>query len=76
LRSFLAYEVSIMISATCSLSKEKQPAARKELKQLCWLLKYTQNPKVRMVSRVYNLFGYAVTERVLRLYNWYRVRKK
>ena len=37
--------------------------------------KYTQNPKVRMVSRVYGLFGYAITERVLRLYNWYRKRK-
>ena len=47
---------------------------RKRLKQLCWLLKYTQNPKVRMVSRVYNIFGYAITERVLRLYNWYRSR--
>lgn len=75
LRSFLAYEVSIMISGTCGLPKEKQSSARKELKQLCWLLKYTHNPKVRMVSRVYNLFGYAVTERVLRIYNWYRRRK-
>lgn len=76
LLSFLAYEVSIMISGTCNLSKENQSYARKELKQLCWLFKYTQNPKVRMVSRVYNLFGYAVTERVLRVYNWYRRRKK
>ena len=75
LRSFLAYEVSIMISNNCHLPKEKQESARKELKQLCWLLKYTQNPKVRMVSRVYGLFGYAITERVLRLYNWYRKRK-
>lgn len=75
LLSFLAYEVSIMISGTCGLPKERQMAARKELKRLCWLLKYTQNPKVLMVSRVYNLFGYAVTERVLRVYNWYRRRK-
>lgn len=76
LLSFLAYEVSIMISCTCGLPKEKQTSARKELKQLCWLLKYTQNPKVRMVSRVYNLFGYAITERVLRVYNRYRKNKK
>ena len=75
LRSFLAYEVSIMMSGTCHLPKEKQASARKELKQLCWLLKYTQNPKVHMVSRVYNLLGYAITERVLRLYNLYRKRK-
>lgn len=72
LLSFLAYEVSIMISCVCSLSKEKQTVARKELKQLCWLLKYTQNPKVRVVGRIYNIFGYAVTEVLLRLYNMYR----
>lgn len=76
LRSFLAYEVCIMMAGTCHLPKEKQTAARKELKQLCWLLKYPHNPKVRVVSRLYNVFGYAITERVLRLYNWYRARKK
>lgn len=76
LRSFLAYELSILIAGTCSLPKEKQSTARLELKQLCWLLKYTQNPKVHMVSRVYNVFGYSATERVLRIYNWYRQRKK
>ena len=75
LRSFLAYEVSILIMGVCHLPKEKQAAARKELKSLCWLLKYTQNPKVGMVSKVYNLCGYAITESVLRLYNKYRVSK-
>ena len=76
LRSFLAYEVSILIAFVCGLPKDKQSDARAEIKKLCWLLQYTQNPKVRMVSRVYNLFGYAITERVLRLYNWYRTGKK
>lgn len=76
LRSFLAYELSILIMGVCHLPKEKQSAVRKELKLLCWLLKYTQNPKVRMVSKVYNLCGYAITEKVLRVYNWYRVSKR
>lgn len=75
LRSFLAYEVCILIMSVCHLPKEKHSTARKELKKLCWLLKYTQNPKVGMVSKVYKIFGYAITERVLRLYNWYRVSK-
>lgn len=75
LRSFLAYEVSILIMGVCHLPKEKQASARKELKSLCWLLKYTQNPKVGMVSKVYRFCGYAITERVLRLYNKYRVSK-
>lgn len=75
LRSFLAYEVSILIMGVCGLPKVKQPATRKELKSLCWLLKYTQNPKVKMVSKVYGIFGYSITERVLRLYNKYRASK-
>lgn len=76
LLSFLAYELSILIMIVGNLPKEKQTQIRKELKSLCWLLKYTQNPKVRMVSRVYNIFGYVITEKVLRVYNWYRVSKR
>lgn len=75
LRSFLAYEVSILMAGVHGLPKEKQTSVRKELKSLCWLLRYTQNPKVGMVSKVYNLCGYAITERVLRVYNWYRMRR-
>lgn len=76
LYSFLAYEVSILFATVCGLPKDKQSDARVEIKNLCWLLRYTQNPKVRMVNQVFNMFGYAVTERVLRVYNWYRSRKK
>lgn len=75
LYSFLAYEVSILMAFVCSLPKEKQTEARANIKQFSWLFKYTQNPKTRMVSRMYNVFGYSITERVLRLYNWYRLRK-
>ena len=75
LYSFLAYEVSILMARVNGLPKDTQSDARVEIKNLCWLLRYTQNPKVRMVSSVYNIFGYAITERVLSLYNWYRSRK-
>lgn len=76
LLSFLAYELSILVASLNGLSKDKQVSARKELKSLCWLLKYTKNPKVRMVSIVYRIFGFSITERILRVYNWYRVNKK
>ena len=76
LRSFLAYELSTLMADIYVLPKEKQTARRTELKELCGLLKYNQNPKVRMVGRVYNMFGYSITEKVLRIYNWYRRRKK
>ena len=75
LYSFAGYELSIAMSGVHRLNRNTKQNLRKKFKNLCWLLKYTQNPKVRMVSRVYNIFGYAITERVLRLYNWYRSRK-
>lgn len=75
LYSFAGYELSIAMSSVHKLNGKTKSDMRKKLNNLCWLLKYTQNPKVRMVSRVYNLFGYAITERVLRFYNWYRIRK-
>lgn len=76
LYSFAGYELSIAMSNVHRLSKRIKIGIRRELKSLCWLLKYPHNPKVRMVGQVYNLFGYAITERVLRMYNWYRARKK
>lgn len=76
LRSFLAYELSILIMGVCQLPQKRQSSVRKELKSLCWLIKYTQNPKVLMVNKVYSLFGFAITEKVLRLYNWYRKRRR
>lgn len=74
LRSFLAYEVCILMSMVCRLPKGKRFVARTELKKISWLFRYTQNPKVCMVSRVYNMFGYAITEWVLRFYNWCRTK--
>ncbi len=75
LLSFLGYELSILISTVNTLPKERQGEARKELKKLCWLLKYRTNPKVRMVGTVYKLSGFYMTEIVLRCYDWYRERR-
>ena len=75
LRSFLAYEVCILMVGVHNLPKEKQKSARKELNSLCWLLKYRQNPKVRMVGKVYDICGYTATVWALMMYNWYRMRR-
>lgn len=75
LLSFLAYEISILISEIKTLPKEKQSGARKELKSFCWLLKYRQNPKVKKVSFIYETFGFKATELTLRFYNWYKTRR-
>ena len=75
LLSFLGYELSILISTVNTLPKKRRGEARKELKKLCWLLKYRTNPKVRMVGAVYKLGGFCMTETVLRCYDWYRERR-
>jgi glycosyltransferase involved in cell wall biosynthesis len=70
LYSFLAYEYCILLSMLNSLTESKE--RRKELYAYKWLLKYTDNPKVSMTSKINGLFGIRVTEWVLRLYNWVR----
>lgn len=75
LKSFLAYELSILMSGISKLPKEKKYIARSEVKSLCWLFKYTQNPKVYLISLVYKAFGYLFTEYLLMIYNWYRIKR-
>lgn len=75
LRSFLAYELSILISTVNTLPKSRRKTMRKELKNMCWLLGYTINPKVKMVSTVYRIGGFRITELLLRCYDWYRERR-
>lgn len=74
LYSFLAYEVSILMASIRGLPRDKQKAARKELKPLTWLFAYIANPKVQMVNNVYMTFGFDITELILRLYIKYRSR--
>ena len=75
LYSFLAYELSILVAGVRDLPKEEQDKKRKELKSLCWLFKFTQNPKTYLVSNIFHLFGFSITERILRIYNVYRRNK-
>lgn len=71
IKSFLAYEYSILLTYDNLDDK-----IRKELYQYKDVLKYTMNPKVHMVFRVYKLFGIRVTEWVLKLYQKKRKIKK
>lgn len=75
IKSFLAYELSILMMEVHLLPESHRENARNELKSLCGLFKYRQNPKTRLVSKMYKLVGFGITEKLLRLYNWYRVRK-
>lgn len=71
IKSFLAYEYSILLT-----NPFNKGAMRKELHSFKHVLKYTMNPKVRLVSKIYNLFGINITELILRLYQIKRSIKK
>lgn len=66
LYSFLAYEYCILLSIVNKHTNAN--TKRKELKKYKWLLKYTINPKVKRSATVYNLFGFRITELILRIY--------
>ncbi len=68
LRSFLAYEVCILLAMISSLPVTIQKEKRREVIKYKWLLSYTTNPKVKKAALVNKLFGIRVTEWVLAFY--------
>ena len=66
--SFLAFNYCILLAILVKLPEGIRKRSRKELMQYKWLLKYTDNPKVKKVSLVNKLFGIHITELALRFY--------
>lgn len=67
-RSFLAYEVCILLAMISSLPAAIQHEKRREVYKYKWLLAYTSNPKVKKAALINKLFGIRVTEWVLAFY--------
>ena len=63
--SFLAYEYSIILGYLQFLDKRIAKGRYEYLKQYQYLLKYTQDPKVKKVNFVYRLFGLKITTLLL-----------
>ena len=63
--SFLAYEYSIILGYLQFLDKRISKERYEYLKQYQYLLKYTQDPKVKKVNFVYRLFGLKITTFIL-----------
>lgn len=70
IKSFLAYEYSILLSFS-----ELDKNGFSELKNYKQILRYTLDPKVRMVSNVNKFFGLRITRWVLIIYQAYRKHK-
>lgn len=64
--SFLAYEYCILLSNVYRyLDKDDKI---RQLQMYEWLLKYSENPKVRLAKSVDSIFGLHVTARILSIY--------
>lgn len=74
LYSFLAYEYCILLSMLAYMPQAKEK--REKLYSYKWLLNYTANPKVRMTSTIYRIFGIRIAELTLRMYNVIRKMRK
>ena len=72
LLSFLAYEYSILLSTLYRFDEETAKRYREEIRPYAYILRYTDNPKVKPASIVYRLFGFCATEHSLRLYKKFR----
>lgn len=65
--SFLAYEYCIILGYLQFLDKQNKKEKYEYLKQYQYLLKYTQDPKVKKVNFVYKLFGLKLTTLLLQM---------
>ena len=74
LYSFLAYEFCILLSMLAYMPQPEEK--REKLYSYKWLLNYTANPKVRMTSTIYRIFGIRIAELTLRMYNAIRKMRK
>lgn len=68
LLSFLGYEFCILLASVKDLPSHLQKDARTWLLEYRWLLKYTVNPKVKIVSLINRILGIGITEVLLRAY--------
>lgn len=68
LLSFLAYEFCILLGYIHRLPENLRNHYRTRLLEYRWLLDYKDNPKVKMVKVVSDLFGMRATEYILGLY--------
>jgi glycosyltransferase involved in cell wall biosynthesis len=68
LLSFLAYEYCLVLSFLQYLPANERKPRYVEAKKLTWLLKNTNNPKVKKVHAIYRISGLYFTMKVLQYY--------
>ncbi len=71
---FLAYVLCCTLGCIEKLPK-KDKAILKEFKPYAYLLSYDSNPKVKQVRKLYRLFGFTLTGKILGYYLKYRPKR-
>ena len=66
--SVLAYEFSILLAHLGSLSRKTHRALLDKGKSYCWLLSKGSNSKTRSIYRIFKIFGFDITRKLLALY--------
>ncbi|MED2983982.1 MULTISPECIES: glycosyltransferase [Bacillus cereus group] len=72
LNAFMAYEYTIALANYGDLEKDDKKVLKKDLNAHSWLLSWSNNPKVRMVKVLVQLFGVMFTAKLLKIYLKYR----
>lgn len=65
---FLAYEYIILLANNLSLSKEEKTKVTENIYEYKWILKYDNNPKVKLVNKIRKICGIKITARLLKMY--------
>ena len=76
LTSFLAYMYCILLGQYGQYKKSLTLELLKETQQLNYLLQYDYHPKVKKVKRVYSIFGFELTTKLLSFYSNNRSKMK
>ena len=75
LMSYNAFQYATLLGSVDYYSRDEQLFLMGNLRNLSYLLDYTYNPKVKIVSVVYRLAGLYITRKVLHIYHKMRQRK-
>jgi glycosyltransferase involved in cell wall biosynthesis len=72
--SHCAYMLSILMGLLISLPKSDQLHLKDEIRSLTYLFKFNISRKVKLVSIIYQVFGFNITSKILSLYIYFSER--
>ena len=72
LLNYLAYPYAVWMAQICSVNLYEAKIQFKSMRKYAYLLRYNLNPYVNIVSKVYKIFRYRITSKILYFYLYHR----